>query len=98
MSESDAYKVVTASILWHLTPDGWVKGASSDEDGKRYEGDIPIDRFATFRYSTKGSEMSGKVEDVAEVWRSDDAPVVEQLLQQHGDCPRRFWSAPDRIR
>lgn len=91
MSESDAWKVVTAWVDWHLTPKGWVSGSSRDEDGKVSEKTIPEDRVLTDRYSTKGSEMMGKLDKTTERWRSEDATAVAKLLKKYGPSPKTFW-------
>ena len=91
MSESNAWKVVTAWIDWHLTPNGWVSGSARDEDGNLLEKPSPADSVLTSRYSTTGSEMQGKLGKTIELWRSEDATAVAALLEMHGPSPKSFW-------
>jgi hypothetical protein len=71
---------------WHLTPAGWVSGSSRRAGEGNVWRDEPEDRIITFVYQ---EQPQVKVE---ESWRSKTAPAaqVEQLLAQHGPCPRKL--------
>jgi hypothetical protein len=71
---------------WHLTPAGWVSGSSRRTGEGNVWRDEPEDRIITFVYQ---EQPQVKVE---ESWRSKTAPAehIEQLLAQHGHCPRKL--------
>jgi hypothetical protein len=77
---------------WHLTPGGWISG-SSRRDGEGNVGrDEPGDRVVTFVYQEQIDKAHPEPHaTVQESWRSKDATAasrIEQLLTQHGSCPR----------
>src|SRR5262249_41896973 len=68
---------------WHLTPQGWVKG-SSQADIKS----PPVDRLLTCRWSEITSLVNFKTDKrLVERWRSEDALIIDQLLDQFGEPP-----------
>jgi hypothetical protein len=71
---------------WHLTPAGWVSGSSRKAGEGNVWRDEPEDRIITFVYQ---EQPQVKVE---ESWRSKTAAAehIEQLLKQHGECPRKL--------
>ena len=79
---------------WHLTPAGWVSGSSRRDGEGNVWRDEPDDRVITFVYQEQtGKVQTEPVATVQESWRSKAAGAtdnIEQLLSQHGPCPRNL--------
>jgi hypothetical protein len=79
---------------WHLTPAGWVSGSSRRDGEGNVWRDEPNDRAITFVYQeqTDKAHPEGHA-TVQESWRSKAAGAagnIEQLLAQHGPCPKNL--------
>jgi hypothetical protein len=73
---------------WHLTPNGWIEGSYQVDFAGVTERPIPPDRVMTVRWDEFLGALQGKMHRThREQWRSDDAAIVEQLLQKFGEAP-----------
>jgi hypothetical protein len=76
---------------WHLTPAGWVSGSSRREGEGNVWRDEPEERVATFVYQEQIDKAHPEPHPtVQESWRSKTATNIDQLLAEHGPCPRRL--------
>ena len=79
---------------WHLTPAGWVSGSSRRDGEGNVWRDEPDDRVITFVYQEQtGKTHPEPVATVQESWRSKATGAtanIDQLLAQHGPCPRNL--------
>ena len=76
---------------WHLTPSGWVSGSSRRDGEGNVWRDEPEERVITFVYQEQVDKAHPEGHaTVQESWRSKTATHIEQLLAQHGPCPRRL--------
>ncbi len=72
---------------WHLTPEGWRKGATRVHGVGNTWTEEPEDRVLSFVYK----ELSGAGDvkkTLDETWRSKTAPDIDALLRENGPCPR----------
>lgn len=72
---------------WHLTPRGWERGAMRTQ-GKNNWKDDPKDRVLSFVCKEEETTSSGVTNSTEETWRSKTATDIEDLLEEHGPCPR----------
>lgn len=76
---------------WHLTANGWVEGSSQLDFAGVQEKPIPQDRVLTIRWDEFLGAIQGKMHRThQEQWRSEDAPLVEELLQKFGPPPHHL--------
>jgi hypothetical protein len=74
---------------WHLTPAGWQRGATRIHGRGNSWADEPEDRVLSFQYAETETSASPEARiTYEETWRSKTAPDIEDLLAQHGPCPR----------
>jgi hypothetical protein len=72
---------------WHLTPCGWISGSTRRDVWR----DEPEERVITFVYQEQVDKAHPEPHaTVQESWRSKTSTQVEQLLAQHGPCPRKL--------
>ncbi|CAG1007652.1 hypothetical protein ANAEL_03565 [Anaerolineales bacterium] len=77
---------------WHLTPGGWRPG-SYETDSNSGQIAPPEDRVMTCIYRETMSGPSDRPsESVTEEWRTDNAAVLQALLDKFGPCPRGIRS------
>ena len=79
---------------WHLTPRGWVSGSSRRDGEGNVWRDEPEDRIATFVYQEQIDKAHPEPHlTVQESWRSKAVGAgtgIDDLLTQHGPCPRKL--------
>ncbi len=79
---------------WHLTPSGWVSGSSRRDGEGNVWRDEPEDRIITFVYQEQIDKAHPEPHaTVQESWRSKAVGAgtgIDQLLAQHGPCPRKL--------
>lgn len=76
---------------WHLTPDGWVDGSSQADFAGVQERPIPQNRVLTVRWVEFLGAPQGKMDRAhREQWRSENGPVIEELLQKFGPAPQHL--------
>ncbi len=76
---------------WHLTPNGWQRGATRVHDQGNTWVDEPEDRVLSFVYQeleTSGSEGIKKWAE--ETWRSKSATNIEELTRKYGPAPEKL--------
>ena len=76
---------------WHLTPSGWLRGATRVQGKGNTWVDDPEDRVLSFVYQEVETSAAPEVKRSSEeTWRSKTAPDIDQLLDQHGACPQKL--------
>jgi hypothetical protein len=79
---------------WHLTPGGWVSGSSRRGGEGNVWRDEPEERVVTFVYQEQIDKAHPEPHaTVQESWRSKVAGTasnIDQLLAEHGPCPKRL--------
>lgn len=76
---------------WHLTPEGWQRGATRVQGKGNTWVDEPGDRVLSYVY--KEVETSASPEprvSAEETWRSKTATDIDALLRQHGPSPKQL--------
>jgi hypothetical protein len=75
---------------WHLTPRGWERGSTRVEGRGNHWADEPEDRVLSFVYTETETPATGLKISGEETWRSKTVDNVDELLEQHGDCPQQL--------
>ncbi len=76
---------------WHLTPAGWQRGATRVHGQGNTWADEPEDRVLSYQYAETETSASPEARiTYEETWRSKTAAGIEELLKQHGSCPRKL--------
>jgi hypothetical protein len=70
---------------WHLTPYGWIEGAHAN-DATDSLPTPPQNRFATFRWVEELTHSKWQKKR-QQIWVSDDAQSVQNLLKRFGPSP-----------
>jgi len=73
---------------WHLTPRGWERGSEMlDSPGLR-EKDPPLDRVLSVKWHEEQTSGYARMRrNSSEIWRGDDAALIQRLLKQYGPAP-----------
>jgi hypothetical protein len=73
---------------WHLTPRGWEMGSTRVDFSPTRLVAPPPDRVLTFRYrETLSAGISRTSIAKTELWRSEDAVRIRELMTKFGSCP-----------
>jgi hypothetical protein len=87
-------KPMSASHEWseyHLTPEGWKSGSEQQDFAGVQTVPPPSDRVLTCRFHERQSSIYSSLDRwVDEVWRSEDAEAIEELLKKYGPCPEHL--------
>jgi hypothetical protein len=76
---------------WHLTPQGWEKGATRVQGAGNTWVEEPTDRVLSFVYQELESpETNGVKKWAEETWRSKKGDEVLALEKKYGCCPEKL--------
>lgn len=76
---------------WHLTPNGWTKGAYRVHGQGNTWIEEPLDRVLSVVYQEMETDASPEVKKWdEETWRSKKNEQVEELLQKYGPAPKNL--------
>jgi phosphosulfolactate synthase (CoM biosynthesis protein A) len=85
MSESHEW------AYYHLTPNGWVKGAKKVDFGGGVAGPTPNDRVRTIRYNEMMSSPFSSIDtDTEVIFEIEDKQQVEELVKKYGEQPEHM--------
>jgi hypothetical protein len=76
---------------WHLTPQGWQRGATRVQGQGNTWVEEPTDRVLSFVYQELETDGSSEVEKWAEeTWRSKKAVNIDELIRKYGPAPEKL--------
>lgn len=70
--------------IWHLTPNGWIRGDQKLDFGGRKSVDEPSGTILSMKYKeTMSHAYSSLNEEVSEIWNNGDQEQIERIRKKY---------------